>query len=174
MREIITHESEESQLKNKLSRFKANLEVWKVVKYLQELHKRYMRDTVVRQAIDEFIKQEWLAETMILHATDLLYSSTSMISVLTKAEKRYNFPLKDFMSGALIANMVDHAKREAANRTLIGQVPAEWGISLQDLFKAIKQEFEENKEQLALNRLHSELGRTEEEIDVVTIMVPVS
>ena len=163
VREIIDRELEESQLKIKLRRFKANLEVGKIVKYLQELHNRYTRDTVVRQAIDKFIKQEWLAETMILHVTDLLYSSTSMISVLTKEEKRYNFSLKDFISGALIANMVDRAKRNAVKLlTLAPWGPAE--ISLHDLFMAIEQEFGENKEQLALNRLHSELGRMEEKI----------
>lgn len=141
---------------NKLRRFKQSLEIGGLVVLLRNL--------ALNHTVEDFVRREWVAEAMILETVSLIYSSNSIVSALTGNGNRYTFPLKDFMSGAIIANIIDRAKRQAIKRILIGQRagPASAGISLDDLQRAVQQEFEENKEQLALHKLNTDLGKTED------------
>jgi SpoVK/Ycf46/Vps4 family AAA+-type ATPase len=138
----------------KLNRFKPGLTLDELVTGLRNLP--------ADSSVAEFVYREWVAEAMILATVDLLYSPTSTMSVLTNVE-RHTFALKDFMSGAVIANIVDRAKRQAIKRILIGQRGSRsgGGISLDDLSKAARQEFEENKEQLGIHKLH-DIGKFED------------
>lgn len=140
----------------KLRRFKPGLEIGDVVTRLRSISPD--------QSVKNFIQREWLAEAMILEAVALLYSSSSIVSVLTGNGNRYTFPLRDFMSGAIIANIADRAKRQAIKRVLVEQRAARAGagISLDDVHKALLQEFEENKEQLALHKLNTDMGKAED------------
>lgn len=51
---------------------------------------------------------------------------------------------RDFASGAMIANIVDRAKKNALKRALASGQPDDHGVSLEDVKTAIDQEFAEN------------------------------
>ena len=169
VRDILNLESEGTLTWNALRHFKAEIELGTLVRSLQELCKRYQQDA--KHIIDDFIKREWQAETLILQVIAMLYSPTSIISVLTTDGTRYAFSLKEFISGATIANIADRAKRQAIKRALIEKKTALQGISESDLHRAIEQEFEENKEQLVLHKLRSELGKSGEDIQSVEVIL---
>jgi hypothetical protein len=95
---------------------------------------------------------------MIFDAIQMLYSPSSLMNVLTNAGNRYTFYVKDFASGAVIANIVARAKKSAVKRIALGQEDAPPGIGLDDLRAAIRLEFEESKDQLAQTKLSAELG----------------
>ncbi|WP_406605991.1 proteasome ATPase [Corynebacterium kroppenstedtii] len=51
---------------------------------------------------------------------------------------------RDFASGAMIANIVDRAKKNALKRALASGQPDDHGVSLEDVRTAVNQEFAEN------------------------------
>jgi hypothetical protein len=71
----------------------------------------------------------------------------------------------------VIANVIARAKRQAVKREVTEQDPSRQGVRLQDLHEAIRQEFEENKEQLALHKVQSELGHAQEEVQSVDVIL---
>jgi hypothetical protein len=91
------------------------------------------------------------------------------MSVVSTSGNHYDFPLQDFISGATIANIVARAKKQAIKRALNTKQERKQGICLADLTKAMRQEFEENKEPLALNRLQEERGTPNEFVQLVDI-----
>ena len=68
------------------------------------------------------------------------------------------------MTGAVIANIVSRAKRLALKRDALALIPTVQGVSVEDLIEAIQNEFSENRDQLAVQKLRDELGRSNEEI----------
>lgn len=123
-----------------------------------------LRDLPAHALLADLVHREWVAEAIILETVALLYSVASMMHILTGPGNHYTFSLKDFMSGAIIANIVDRAKRQAIKRLVTGQRTAQLGrgIGVQDLLQAVQQEFEENKEQLAMHKLNTDLGKLED------------
>ncbi|MBN2306170.1 MAG: hypothetical protein JXQ72_16930, partial [Anaerolineae bacterium] len=75
---------------------------------------------------------------------------------------RYTFYVKDFVSGAVIANVIARAKKLAVKRVVLGLESAPQGIGLDDLHAAIHQEFYDSQDQLAQNKLTRELGLNEQ------------
>ena len=63
------------------------------------------------QTLRAQIRREWIAEALIFDAMQILYSPASVMNVLTGAGNRYTFYVKDFVSGAVIANIVTRAKK---------------------------------------------------------------
>ncbi len=150
---------------------KAEMEVGELVTHLQALENSYSQNEELRKSVDYFIQQEWLAEKLLLQTVNLLYSSASTITVLTTNGNIHTFPLKDFMSGAVIANIVTRAKRQAIKRVLIDQISSQFGINQQDLYRAIEQEFEENKEQLAQHKLRADIAKVDAEVQSVEVHI---
>lgn len=161
VRDVLGWEHEESETGRtlpwaKLHRFKPGLVLDELVSCLRNLPEESI--------VADYVRREWIAEALILAVVDLLYSSSSTMNVLTSLGNRYVFPLKDFLSGAVIANIVDRTKRQAIKRLLVEQRGARsgHGISLDDLRTAVRQEFEENREQLAMHKLATDIGKPEE------------
>lgn len=161
---------ESNSLFFKLQRFRANTRVGEVVEKVRVLNQQYRKDARLAAMVDELIQQEWLAEAMIQQAVALLYSPYSQMVVLTLfpaqegkvGSNRYAFPFKEFVSGAAIASIVARAKKRALKRAVEELEPTQGGIGIEDIRESIREEFEENKEQLAIHKIQTELGRAEE------------
>jgi SpoVK/Ycf46/Vps4 family AAA+-type ATPase len=145
-----------------LRRFKNSLTVGHVVDRLQALNEQVAHDEPLAEIQREQIRREWIAEAMIFDAIQILFSPASVVNVLTNAGNRYTFYVKDFVSGAVIANIVTRAKKSAVKRVVLGLNDVVHGIGLDDLHEAIRLEFDESKDQLAQNKLYSELGLNEQ------------
>ena len=177
MRDRQSGNSRSDDLWRKLRRFKAGTEIGEIVAKLQIFSRRYQEDPQLAAIVDHFVYQEWLAEAMIQEAVRLLYSPSSNMSVLTRAvtregnvvSNRYVFPVKDFVSGAAIAGIVARAKKRAVKRAAIEPERAPHGIGIEDILESIREELEENKEQLALHKVQTDLGRSGEEIQSVEL-----
>ena len=127
---------------------------------VRALNEQIGQDEKFAETVREQIRREWIAEAMIFDAIAVLYSPASVMNVLTNAGNRYTFYAKDFVSGAVIANIVTRAKKSAVKRVVLGS--ATHGIGLDDLHEAIRLEFDESKDQLAQNKLVAELGLNEQ------------
>jgi len=111
----------------------------------------------VKAMLTEAARREQLAEALIAETVDMLFSPVSYLEVVTSAGKHHTIPLREFVSGALLAGVVSRAKKSAVKRRAT-QADAEPGIAIADLRAALQEEFEENAEQLALNYLERELA----------------
>jgi len=83
---------------------------------------------------------------MIDELIENMYSTgdeNKFLEVTYAKGEREIFYFKDFASGAMIANIVDRAKRKAVKRLLEGGVR---GISLDDLIDSVREEFKENED----------------------------
>lgn len=187
-----------SPMRNRLDRLKTEMEIEGIVSSLRELNKQYREKEEIKRCVEHYIKQEWLAETLLMQAVTLLYSSVSTIVAITSSanqSEQYTFPIKDFMSGAVIANIVTRAKRHALKRKVSAEAPLETeistgktdhdstielegaptktdtGVSKADLSSAIRQEFDENKEQLAQHKIQDELGKVGETIQSAEVYI---
>ena len=111
---------------------------------------------------------------------DILYGSESHLSVFcnTSAGPHKDiFPIKEFVSGAVIASIVTRAKQQALKRDASprdGKNRDDKGLCLDDFYEAIRNELEENKEQLAINKIHSELGREMDQLVSVELKMEVT
>ncbi len=153
---------DDTDLLKVLRRFKSSTTAGHLVERLRALHEQLdTNDGDLAALLDDQIRREWLAEAMIFDTIQILYSPASVMNVLTNAGNRYTFYVKDFVSGAVIANIVTRAKKSAVKRVVLGQHAAQ-GIGLDDLHTAIRMEFDESKDQLAQNKLYSELGLNEQ------------
>ncbi|MBN1563505.1 MAG: AAA family ATPase, partial [Anaerolineae bacterium] len=153
---------DDSDLVKVLRRFKSETEIGHIVKQLGALHEALDQDEALVTVMQDQIRREWLAEVMITDIIQILYSPSSLMNVLTNAGNRYTFYIKDFVSGAVIANIVARAKKSAVKRVVIGLENAPQGIGGDDLKAAIFAEFDESKDQLAQNKLFFELGLNEQ------------
>ena len=105
-----------------LRRFKSSTTVGHLVERLLALHEQLDHGRAISwPCLHEQIRREWLAEAMIFDAIQILYSPASVMNVLTNAGNRYTFYVKDFVSGAVIANIVTRAKKSAVKRVVLGQ-----------------------------------------------------
>ena len=163
------NEADSLSLWIKLKLVKGSTVLADITPNLEALHERYSSDANLKQRIDYLIEMEWLAETMIHDAVSLLYSPTSLLRVLAKSGNHYTFPLSDFVTGAVIANIVARTKKRAIKRELIGLNGDAEGISSEDLRAAIETEFSESQEQLALFKLRDEMDLPNELIQSVDL-----
>jgi proteasome-associated ATPase len=100
------------------------------------------------------------ADSLIERAVALIYSDTSAYQVTgTQVEGgAKTLPCRDFMSGAMIESIVSRHKRRAVKREIDSGLN---GLSWSDLEEAIREEFEQNKDQLVAAALNlSEAGLT--------------
>lgn len=162
IREVLAALDEASILAQVLRRFKGTADVGHVAECLGALHTQLEGNATAQALVDTQIRQEWLAEALVFEMIAILYSPSSLMHVLTTTGNRYTFYIKDFMSGAVIANIVTRAKKSAVKRVVLGQEDMTQGICLDDLRTAIRNEFEEGKDQLAQNKLSAELGLNEQ------------
>ncbi len=97
-----------------------------------------------------------LRQMLVDQSIDMLYSSTSFLKVriLAPCKREHTFLLSEFVSGALLADIVARAKRLALKRETSqpGTLDADKGITSADLLQAIRQEYEENREQMVANK----------------------
>lgn len=121
----------------------------------QEFRKS-LNNNKINDLVDEVAKREQLAEAMIVETVDLLFSPASQLEAITSTGKHRNYPLREFVSGALLASVVTRAKKAAVKRRASPE-GTEGGIAVADLRAALKEEFEENAEQLATQALEQEL-----------------
>jgi proteasome-associated ATPase len=85
---------------------------------------------------------------MINQAVDEMYATTEenrFIEVTYARGERETLYFKDFVSGAMIDNIVSRSKKIAIKR-LINSDEAERGITLEDLQQAIREEYKENED----------------------------
>ncbi len=153
---------------DKIRLFPPQASVGKTVQQLVQLD-ALCRNTAGAQTLAQaFMQQEWIAEALILSSISNLYSSASTLQAMTN-ENRYSFLLKEFVSGAILANIVARAKRQAIKTMLPGRQSTKKGISLSDLLEATRQEFDENAEHLLQQKLHDEFGRINEIVQDVRV-----
>jgi proteasome-associated ATPase len=164
LRDAITLYIDDDMLRNRLARFDPDMEIGELIQHLCSFHKEIAQDHEFAAIVEHFLSQEWIAETMILQTVNQLYSSANAISILTRSGSSCTKPLKAFMSGATIASIVNRAKRQSIKRGLREQRLDDTGIRFDDLYSAIKEEFEENKDQLAYHNLKTASGKTGEEV----------
>ena len=162
VREAVQRFDDESELIKVLRRFKSETLLSDICEPLSALHAQIASSEEASALLESQVAQEWLAEALIFDVIDVLYSPASLLNVLTNAGNRYTFYTKDFMSGAVIANIVARAKKSAVKRVVVGYEGVSQGISREDLHAAIYQEFDEGKDQLVQNKLTSELGLHEQ------------
>lgn len=162
VREALPLLAENDDLSKIVRQFKTTTTIGHIVERIEALQAALHDDDTLLSLLDAQLRQEWLAEAMIFDAIQMLYSPSSLMNVLTNAGNRYTFYVKDFASGAVIANIVARAKKSAVKRVVMGQEHAPQGISVDDLHAAIFAEFDESKEQLAQNKLFAELGLNEQ------------
>lgn len=162
IREALPRLDGNSDLAKALRRFKSGLRVSDLVETLTALADRIAESEALADRLQTQLRQEWLAEAMISDMIQMLYSPASLMNVLTSAGNRYTFYVKDFVSGAVIANIIARAKKIAVKRVVLGLESTSQGLSLDDLHAAIHAEFEESKDQLAQNKLTHELGLNEQ------------
>jgi len=96
-----------------------------------------------------------ICRRLIETAVDLLFSSQSYLAarLLAACGSQHTFLLREFVSGALIENVVTRAKRLALKRESVLQRPSSRaGLALADLVASLRTEFMENKDHLILNR----------------------
>ncbi len=85
---------------------------------------------------------------MINQAVDEMYATTEenrFIEVTYARGERETLFFKDFVSGAMIDNIVSRSKKIAIKR-LVSSEDAEKGITLEDLQQAIREEYKENED----------------------------
>ena len=93
-------------------------------------------------------KPENAIQHMINQAVDEMYATTEdnrFIEVTYARGERETLYFKDFVSGAMIDNIVARSKKIAIKR-LINSEEAERGITLEDLQHAIREEYKENED----------------------------
>ena len=91
---------------------------------------------------------ESVSEHIISAAVDEMYATTDenkFIEVTYTRGERETLYFKDFVSGAMIENIVSRAKKMAIKR-LISSEGQEKGISLNDMKTAIREEYRENED----------------------------
>ena len=102
-----------------------------------------------KKEIDEFDGDtDSISEHFIAAAVDEMYATTDenrFIEVTYTRGERETLFFKDFVSGAMIRNIVSRAKKTAIKR-LIDSEGKEKGISLDDLKSAIREEYHENED----------------------------
>lgn len=89
-----------------------------------------------------------LSEHLICEAVDIMYATTEdnrFIEVTYTRGERETLYFKDFVSGAMIRNIVSRAKKMAIKR-LIDTDGKNKGISVEDLKTAIREEYRENED----------------------------
>jgi proteasome-associated ATPase len=99
-------------------------------------------------------------ERMIGRAADVLYSAASALHVTGRQVegRSKTLPWSQFVSGALLESVVSRAKRRALKREIEG---GDEGLCWDDLSAALRQEFEQNKDQLVATTLNlAETGLT--------------
>ena len=87
-------------------------------------------------------------QSLAARAIEKMYATTDenkFIEVTYNRGERETLYFKDFASGAMIENIVDRAKKMAIKR-LIDSEGKEKGITLDDLEKAIQEEYKENED----------------------------
>lgn len=102
-----------------------------------------------KEELDSFEgDNEKVAEHLISEAVDEMYATTDQnrfIEVTYGRGERETLFFKDFVSGAMINNIVSRAKKAAIKR-LISSDGKVKGISLDDLKSAIREEYRENED----------------------------
>ncbi len=102
-----------------------------------------------KEEIDKFDGDtDSISEHLISAAVDEMYATTDenrFIEVIYTRGERETLFFKDFVSGAMIRNIVSRAKKTAIKR-LIDSEGKEKGISLGDLKAAIREEYHENED----------------------------
>lgn len=164
VQQALARNPDSEELAGRLGRFRSVTTLGAIVAAAGQLQQRLAADPGFAEHVQRLVRQEWLAEALIGAVVDLMYSATSAISVLTRQNMRHRFPLKEFASGAVIANIVARAKKQAVKELIAGGDGAPQGLGRAHLFEALRQEFEENCEQLALHKLQSEMGLAGEEL----------
>ena len=102
-----------------------------------------------KEEIDEFDGDtDSVSNHLISEAVEEMYATTDenrFIEVIYTRGERETLFFKDFVSGAMIRNIVSRAKKTAIKR-LIDSEGKEKGISLDDLKTAIREEYHENED----------------------------
>ncbi len=102
-----------------------------------------------KEEVDKFEgNTDSISEHFISAAVDEMYATTDenrFIEVTYTRGERETLFFKDFVSGAMIRNIVSRAKKTAIKR-LIDSEGKEKGISLDDLKAAIREEYRENED----------------------------
>ena len=104
--------------------------------FAEEVYQQFQGDT--KAAVDHFIDE----------AAREMYATTDenrFIEVTYARGERETLFFKDFVSGAMIENIVSRAKKAAIKR-FIGSDGAEKGMCLDDLKAAIREEYHENED----------------------------
>ena len=107
----------------------------------------------------EFDTREQCLDALIELGVDALFGAQNVVRarVLSRCDAEHVFFLREFVSGALIHNVVSRAKRHALKRHALKRhgardaIPQD-GIGGDDMLSAIREEYEENKEQVVVNK----------------------
>lgn len=109
--------------------------------------------------------KEAAIQEMIKKGAGMMYDDGSVFKVTGKSTggKPQSHPCREFLSGAMIENIVNHCKKRALKRELQN---GRRGICWEDLRDAIKEELEQNKDQL----VSTTLNLSEEDLTVECVL----
>ncbi len=119
----------------------------------------------IESNIDEEEGKESAVKDMVQKGADMMYDDGSVFRITGKSlgGKAQSHPCREFLSGAMIENIVNHCKKRALKRELQS---GRRGICWDDLREAIKDELEQNKDQLVC----STLNLSEEDLTVECVV----
>lgn len=166
--------NDSNPLWSKLSGFRTRMKLGDITRKLRQFTQRTQTDSKLAALVARLAEQEQIAESLIDAAVELLYNSSSYVRVTTRSPynsgpARYTFAAHDFITGAVITNIVSRAKRSALKRQVTDGQEVRPGISLQDIVEGINKELFENREHFAAQKVHDELGKAGEEIQNVEL-----
>jgi proteasome-associated ATPase len=123
-----------------------------------EVHK-LRNDLELWAFVEEAVRRERAAEKLILDTVEVLYHPASQIEVTSASGQSYTYAFAEFMSGAILVNIANRAKKEALKRHVAGNRSHRKGITLDDLRQSVEDEFIENAEHLILRKMDQDGDR---------------
>jgi len=133
-----------------------NCDIRKAI-FQNQIDTEFSHQPSVQALLIQIAQQEQIAEILIIEIVDILFSSANRLEATTGSGKRHIFRLFQFVSGAVLVSIVSRAKRAVLKQQVAEHQKSVVGIAIADLRAAIKEEFEENKLQLASHQLQQEL-----------------
>jgi proteasome-associated ATPase len=84
------------------------------------------------------------------HALEIIFDTNNFLEVSSSKGRVETFPLKNFVSGAVIKSVISRASKSAV-KEIIGKERTDEGLTITDIETAVKEEFVQNRDHLVEN-----------------------
>ena len=106
----------------KLNRFRSTLLISDLLNAIDKVHRESQHDPSLTRQLNTLAQRESIADAMVTDAVDYIYADTSTILVQT-VDMTFKPRLRDFVSGATLASVVERAKSLALKREIASGRP---------------------------------------------------